>query len=299
MTFKRLIFYIVIVALIGIIGYSFIHSGPKLNAPLPTPPAVIPVVTSTENYSCDGGTTIVAAYSSQAVQLTLSDGRTLNLPQTTSADGARYEQGNIAFVTSGDQAYLQENNATTYNNCIVNNGNTVSNGMKSFTDQGKTFTFEYPAAFMVSGGGIGYTESWKTDSDSTLGLILATINVPQGYEPNTNFGDATFTVGTSSDPAAVKSCLADTTGDNPTSTTATINGVNYTKITTEDAGAGQRYLTTSYRTVQNNQCYAIEYTIHYADLENYGPGSGVTAFDQQKITSALDSIVQSFKFLPQ
>lgn len=306
MTFKRVVFYIVIIVLLGVVAYSFVHTGPKLNTlPVVTKPTA-PVITATANYSCDAGNTIAAGFSENSVHIVLSDGRSFDLPQTVSADGARYEKDGILLVTKGDQAFLQETPATsssqattTYNNCITDNSGAAVNGQKTFTDQGKTFSFSYPEAFSISGGGIGYTQSWKVDSDNTLGLILANITIPQTYQPNTNFGDAHFTVGTSSDPAAVKSCLTDTSGNGVTKSSVTINGIKYAKLVTEDAGAGNRYLTTSYRTIQNSQCYALEYTIHYAVLENFDPSSGVKGFDQKSVTTTLDGIVQSFKFLPQ
>ncbi len=88
-------------------------------------------------------------------------------------------------------------------------------------------------------------------------------------------------------------------GNGVTKSTATVNGIKYTIFVSTDAGAGNRYETTSYRTVQHGQCYAIEYTIHYAVLENFDPSSGVTGFDQKKVHDALDGIVQSLQFLPQ
>jgi hypothetical protein len=200
-------------------------------------------------------------------------------------------------VTKGDQAFLQENGNTTYNNCIASTAGAAVNGMKTFVDSGNTFQFTYPQNFILAGGGIGYTENWKTDTDGTLGLILATVNSPAGYQPKTNLGDVKFTVGTSSDPNAVSSCLTDTSGQGVTKSTVTINGITYTKLVTTDAGAGNRYETTSYRTVQNNQCYAIEYTIHYAVLANYDPSMGITAYDSVQVHADFDNIVKSFKFL--
>jgi membrane-bound inhibitor of C-type lysozyme len=296
MTFKRMVFYIVILVLVVIVGYSVVHKNPAA-APVVTAPA--PVVISTANYSCDNNATINAAFTNNSVTIDLSDGRHLVLPQTISADGAQYQQGPVLLVTKGDQAFLQENGITTYSNCLAGApaSPVTTDGLKSFTDQGKTFTFMYPQQFTLAGGGIGYTESWKTNTDGTLGLILATVNVPQSYQPKTNFGDAKFTVGTSSDPKAVTSCLTDTNGNGITKSTVTINGTKYTKFVSTDAGAGQRYETTSYRTVRNSQCYAIEYTIHYSVLANFDPSMGVTAFDQKKVEGALDSIVQSFTFL--
>jgi len=205
MTFRKLVLYIVIIIVIVIVGYNIIHKAPLISPITTTPVTVTPVATAPMNYACDDNATIVATFSNSSASLVLSDGRHLVLPQIVSADGAQYQQGTILFVTKGDQGFLQENGNTTYSNCIVNNTTAVTNGLKTFTDSGKTFTFNYPAAFTLAGGGIGYSENWKTNADGTLGLILATVNVPQSYQPKTNFADATFTVGTSSDPKAVSS----------------------------------------------------------------------------------------------
>ncbi len=302
MTFKKVVFYIAFIGLIGIVAYQFVHNkqtAPVVPIPVETTPPV-PIITSVVQYSCDSGTTISASYSDKAAALTLSDGRTFTLPQTASADGAQYGKDTILFVTKGAQAFLTEGDTTTYNNCIDNSAGGVSvNGIKTFTDQGKTFTVSYPDTFILSGSAIGYTENWKTNTDSTLGVILATITSPANYQPKTNFGDAKFTVGTSSDLKAIKGCLADTSGQGVTKSTVVINKVPFTKFVSVDAGAGNRYETDSFRAIQNDQCYAIEYTIHYAVLDNYDPSSGIKAFDQKKVHAVLDGIVKSFSFLPQ
>jgi membrane-bound inhibitor of C-type lysozyme len=298
MTFKKLVFYIAILALIGIAGYQFFHK-PIEVAPLPPAAAPAPVVTSTVNYSCDTGSTINAAFTASSVTVKLSDGRSFDLPQGVSADGAQYKNDTTVFVTKGDQAFLQENTTTTYNNCIADTSGDAVNGTKTFTDQGKTFSFSYPQDFMLAGGGIGYTKTWKTNQDGTLGLILATLEAPANFQPSTNFGDAKFTVGTSADPKAVKGCLADTSGQGVTKSVVTINGVPFTKFVSVDAGAGNRYETNSFRTIENQQCYTIEYTIHYAVLENFDPNSGIKAYNVKTVHDTLDGIVNSFTFLPQ
>ena len=69
---------------------------------------------STVSYACKGDKTIKAVFYSEKVDLTLSDGRTMSLPQTMSASGIRYanadetfvfwSKGNTAFVTEGADA---------------------------------------------------------------------------------------------------------------------------------------------------------------------------------------------------
>jgi hypothetical protein len=128
-------------------------------------------------------------------------------------------------------------------------------------------------------------------------MLLAKATLPRETQPKTNFSGATFTVGTSADSDAVTGCTTnalDGTGTNKGA--AVINGVNFTKFETSDAGAGNFYDTTSYRTVRNNQCYAIEYTIHSTNIGNYSPDQGIKAFDKLSVQKVLEQMVQSFTF---
>ena len=48
--------------------------------------------------------------------------------------------------------------------------------------------------------------------------------------------------------------------------------------------------------MRNSQCYAIEYTIHYANFENF-PKGAVKQFDEASLKATLDGIARSFTFL--
>jgi len=82
-------------------------------------------------FTCDAGKSINAMFmnastattTGNSVMLVLSDGRQMTLPQTISADGARYANADESFVfwNKGDGAFIQEGNSTTYNNCIDQN----------------------------------------------------------------------------------------------------------------------------------------------------------------------------------
>jgi hypothetical protein len=167
----------------------------------------------------------------------------------------------------------------------------------TYTDQSNTFTFTVPVDFPIAGNASDSSQDWSMNA-TTSGTLLAHIVVPQTYEPGTNFGDARFTIGTSVDPLAVASCLTNPFGTgNASSTLVMLGTVPFTKFVWHDAAAGNRYDTTSYRTVRAGQCYAVEYTIHYGAIENY-PSGAVQAFDEAKIQTALEGVVQSFRFLP-
>jgi hypothetical protein len=122
------------------------------------------------------------------------------------------------------------------------------------------------------------------------------LTLPRTFEPGTNFQDARFTVGISRDSAAVATCRTATNGERSRGT-RTLGGEPFAAFTLSDAGAGNRYETTSYRTVHAGACYAVEYTIHSTNLGNYDPSQRIKAFDEAKITSLLDGTAGSFEFV--
>jgi len=64
-----------------------------------------------------------------------------------------------------------------------------------------------------------------------------------------------------------------------------------------DPGAGNIYDTTSYKTIKNNMCYAVEYTVHSTNINNYSPDQNIKEFDKVKIENILNEMVKSFRFL--
>jgi membrane-bound inhibitor of C-type lysozyme len=79
--------------------------------------------TAEAEFQCDDDKSIKAAFYPEKVDLTLSDGRTIELPQTMSGSGARYanadetmvfwNKGNTAFITEGSD------DKETYSGCIT------------------------------------------------------------------------------------------------------------------------------------------------------------------------------------
>ena len=259
----------------------------------------------TATFYCGAGNTIQATFASRSVALILSDGRPFSLPQTISGSGARYEStttgADIVFWNKGDGATMTASATTTdFRNAECTAARiepSSTSGLDTYTDQSRTFTFAFPTAFSPAGTEQGYSTAWSAGA-TTTGMQLAKIDVSRSFEPGTNFANAWFMVGTSADPSAVATCLTNPVPyPNASTTNATIGGVPFTELTYGGAGAGNRYDTTSYRTVKDGECYAVEYTIHYGVFENYPPGA-VRRFDEAKVQAALDAIAQSFRFLP-
>jgi len=81
----------------------------------PAAPARIP--------ACDGGRKVRAVFATgpqPGVELTLSDGRKLALPQVISASGARYANGDesVVFWNKGRTAFVEEAGQQTYSGCL-------------------------------------------------------------------------------------------------------------------------------------------------------------------------------------
>jgi membrane-bound inhibitor of C-type lysozyme len=74
------------------------------------------------DYACADGKTIVATYYADKVDLVLSDGRTMTLPQTISGSGIRYADADESFVfwSKGDDAFATEGdpNTPTFADCV-------------------------------------------------------------------------------------------------------------------------------------------------------------------------------------
>src|SRR5262245_30720708 len=83
--------------------------------------ATVPPAIAT--FKCESGKTIEAMFNGDKVELKLSDGRTLSLPQAMSASGARYanEDETFVFWNKGDTAFVTEgkDGKETYSGCVT------------------------------------------------------------------------------------------------------------------------------------------------------------------------------------
>jgi len=291
---------VLILAVVFMIGAYALSAFPKKTA---APSGVQSGENPPITFYCGDGNTMNAVFAEGSLALTLSDGEQLTLPQVRSGSGIRYEAttttSDLLFVGKGDSGSFTNSASTTDMRYATCTAATVTDsdapGYKLYTDRSDTFSFAFPSNFDVAGTEMGYGYAWTAPA-TTTGMQLAKIVVPKSFEPGTNFGDAWFSVGVSSDPSAVASCFSTLSGSSDSSVPATIGGITFAKLEFSGAGAGNRYDTTSYRAVRDGQCYAIEYTIHYGVFENYPAGS-VTKFDEAKVARALDEVAQSFRFV--
>ncbi|HEX3048598.1 MAG TPA: MliC family protein [Bacillota bacterium] len=250
---------------------------------------------ATITYFCREGV-ITAAYLDHKVRLVLPDGRKFELPQAVAASGIRFTDGKIEFWSKGANAWVTENNQIIYSDGVAGTISYLAGGAAEFTDYSKTFSFRFPRNLVLSGKGIGFTQGWRAGTVD-YGVVLALVSIPGTFAPQTNFSGAEFTIGRSSDPEAVKNSFIKPQGYGVLEEPVKFGGVSFTKYTFSDAGAGNLYVTTSYRTRRGEGCYVVEYTIHSTNIGNYSPDQGITEFDKAMITGVLEGMVRSFRFL--
>ena len=168
----------------------------------------------------------------------------------------------------------------------------------SFKDSNNIFTFDYNSFWKIMEGEKIPTIDWSTNTQDK-GLVLARVLVQKTYMPGTNFSDAKFTVGRSTDVKAIKSCLTPVLSNEVVKSDGEvkISGYSFKKSTSREGAAGNFYETTNYRGIVDGDCYAIGYTIHSTNIGNYSPDQGIKEFDRTKIVSELEKIVKSFKFI--
>jgi hypothetical protein len=185
------------------------------------------------------------------------------------------------------------NNASSSQQVIDNTNNTpIPSSTTTYNNVTQGITFNYPSNFTLNDK-FTSGDSWSGFSTST-GVKVVEVKSPSDYIRGTNFRDATFDVGYSTNSSDIKNCYV---VQNMTSSGNTgINGATYNKFTLSDAAAGNRYDSTIYRTVHNNRCYSLEYTIHYSNIQNYDPSMNVKEFDENAVKTTLENIVESFKF---
>lgn len=156
----------------------------------------------------------------------------------------------------------------------------------TYTNSKYNFSFSYPNSFTQ------VTPTYGNLSNQIIQVQLGNTDYPK-----TNFGDADFNI--SQEAAAnLVACLKFQYPAAPSSATPAqkeINGINYYVLTGDDAGAGNFYSSTIYRTFINGNCFELNETIHTTNIGNYTPGT-VTQIDTAPIQTMLDGVLNSFNF---
>jgi membrane-bound inhibitor of C-type lysozyme len=252
-------------------------------------PSEVPLNIAT--FSCEQGKTIGAVLYNAKVDLTLSDGRKLSLPQAISASGARYvnadesfvfwNKGNTAFITEGKV----EPRAQTYTNCVsAENATEPSNETTTYAYPPLGFSIKYPKTYTLD-------ESYMYQGLGEEGIPGIKVSVPKSVSDETNLSSDS---GVSVEYVPnVNNCSASLfLYGSPTPTSMTDGGVTYSVASSAGAGAGNRYEEKVYAIAGANPCIAVRYYIHYTVLANYPEGTK-KAFEREQLLAEFDQIRHS------
>jgi membrane-bound inhibitor of C-type lysozyme len=238
-------------------------------------------------YACQNNKKLSATYSNTQATVKLTTGQVIYMKKSLSSVGNEYTYKQMILTVDGTSATMTDAGSLTYSNCTVINSGT-NQDKAVFTNKAKTFSFNYPKTLTISGD--------QTDPNGT-GPIVTKVTITKDSQPKTNLGDSTFIVTSDSSKSSADSCIADPSGNLSQKSSVTINGTKFTKLTSTEAAAGNRYETATYIASKDNICYTIESTVHWSVIENYAPNTGIVNFNKSKVQSVLDGMINSFKFL--
>ena len=267
---------------------------------------------ATVNYQCNGGKSITATlYNGSSTpaaapgqpprpggsaHVVLSDGRVFDLPQTISADGVRYSNGDpnaagsetFVFWSRGNGALVLENNQQqTYIGCISIASD--PGGLPQVYENGQNgFSLRYPSGYTVDENyayqafgpgkdirGVKFTidPSIATGTNLSNDSYFSVEQLPQSNPPAGGCDARAFL----------------DTGAKTATSTLQDGGTEYSFASTTGAAAGNRYEESVYAIPGTDPCIAVRYFIHYGVLQNY-PAGAVRQFDEASLKQQFDAM---------
>jgi membrane-bound inhibitor of C-type lysozyme len=282
-------FAIIVLVIIGAIVFA--RSTPSSKPPL-----------ATVGYVCKDNKSLTATYyagdnkpaatadeppvPSGSVIVALSDGRTLDLPQTLSADGTRYANADESFVfwSKGNGALvLEDNQEKSYIGCIrvaaIPEGSDL---VRVYANSGNGFSIRLPEGYAVD-------ESYRYQAFGPGKEIVGIkFTIPESAATGTNLSSDTY-ISVEGIPAT-PTCQAKLFLDGVTTDEVVTDGdVTYSVASSTGAAAGNRYEETVYALPGTNPCISVRYLVHYGVIGNY-PAGTVHEFDAAALRAQMDAI---------
>lgn len=225
------------------------------------------------------------------VELKLSDGRDLILPQTISASGIRYANNDesLIFWNEGNGAFILENNVQTFMSCIAvvpDPGNLP----QIYSDATEGFSIHYPASYTNN------TSYQYTNLGPGKEIDGIQFTIPAEMASGTNLAPDTY-ISIEKIPNT-QNCDAKLFLDQqvPSSTNITDNNIEYSIASTIGAAAGNIYEEKIWAFPGTNPCIAVRYFIHSGNIGNYPPGM-VQEFNHETLIKQFDQIRKTLTLL--
>lgn len=296
--------HIAVVAVIIVLTILFTMKG----ASTPAPVVEQPVPIATVSYYCDAGKTISAIFysgetkpapspdqsptPSGSVALTLSYGHHMTLPQTISADGARYANDDESFIfwNKGNGAFVLENDQEkSYSGCIA--VAPESTGLSQvYASSTAGFSIRLPGDYIVD-------EAYKyQELGPKKDIYGIKFTIPTTTAAGTNLSPDTY-VSVEKLPLT-QECIASPFLNRGSATSTSVEGsTTYSVASSTGAAAGNRYEETVYALSGTNPCVAVRYFVHYGVIQNY-PAGAVHEFDKQALLGQFDAIRRTLVVAP-
>ena len=112
---------LIISSILILLGLSAFYLYKKFSPKIPIVEQPVNEVINNVTFNCASSKNIQAIFYKDKVDITLSDGRNMILPQVISASGARYSNADDSFIfwNKGDGAFIEEGGKATFVECLI------------------------------------------------------------------------------------------------------------------------------------------------------------------------------------
>lgn len=189
----------------------------------------------------------------------------------------------------------EENSSSANPSTTAPFSNTTEEGYSIYVNTKYGFSIMYPTSINK----INFNSAGDRDNLDSADIFTA--QIPDDTFKGTNLREVTIIAGAKkTDANTCSNVLYENNVNDFGSNNASrvnINGINFTKVKVQDAGAGNIYNTTRYSTYKNNTCYELLSVAHSSNigiLRESDPN--VKEYDENLFMPEFQEIVSSFKF---